>query len=155
MNSAWLRPEPPAAPRAPRSTDSFSAMSSSNARPCQNAPQKKVSTPKISKEMVASIRANKFTPHSVANPNPPPLCNLRQILRLYGQPSHRLPRRGENRIAHRRRNRRRPRLSDPARPVVALRDVHFHLRRLVHPHHVVIIEVRLLHAAVGDRNLAL
>src|SRR5258707_584678 len=154
MNSASLRAGTTAATRGHRSSDSFFAMSSSNARTCQNAPRKKVSTTQISKEMVASIRANKFTPIGSTAPTRPPLCNLRHSLRLYRQSPHRLPRRGENHIAHRRRNRRRPRLSDPARPVVALHDVHFHLWRLVHPHHVVIIEVRLLHAAVGDRNLA-
>src|ERR1700730_8021245 len=158
MNSASSRAGTMVTTRGHRSRDSCLGVSSSNARSCQNAPRKKVSTTQISSDTTASMRASKLTPHSVPIPNLPPPSGVRKLLRI--QPHHpsssSTPQTYATSSARiRRRAPRGPRLSNPARPVVARLYVHFHLRRLVHPHHVVIIEVRLLHAPIGNGNLAL
>jgi hypothetical protein len=47
------------------------------------------------------------------------------------------------------------RLADAAGAIGALHDVHFGLRRLVDAEQIVIVEVRLLDAAVGNGDFAL
>ena len=80
--------------------------------------------------------------------------DLPQIRSAQRQPSNALARGRENRIADGRRDPRRAGLSHAAGRRGARNDVHFHLGHFVDPHHVVAVEVALLHAAALDGDAA-
>src|SRR2546430_420304 len=65
-----------------------------------------------------------------------------------------LARRREHRVRHSGGDRRRARLADSARGLRARHDMHLDLRHFAHAQHPVVVEVRLLHAAVLERDLA-
>ena len=69
------------------------------------------------------------------------------------QRAHAMAGRGEDRVADRRRDRRQRRLADAGRRVVALDEVHVDLRRVRDAQQRIAVEVRLLDAAVLDRDL--
>src|SRR5438445_1331040 len=61
----------------------------------------------------------------------------------------------EDRVRHRGRDRRRARLADSAGGFRARHDVHLDLGHFAHAQHAVVVEVRLLDAAVLERDLAI
>src|SRR6185437_6407196 len=70
------------------------------------------------------------------------------------QPSHRFPRRGEDRVAHRRCDGWRAGFADPALLLGARHDVHLDRRHLLHAEHGVVVEVSLANASAIDRDVA-
>ena len=70
------------------------------------------------------------------------------------QPAQRHAGRGVDRVAQSRRPRRDAGLADAAGRLAALDDMDFDLRRLVDAQHPVVVEVRLLHPALLDGDLA-
>src|SRR5207245_3292243 len=68
------------------------------------------------------------------------------------QPAQALARGGEDGVGHRGRYGRHAGLADSAGPLRARDDVHLDRRRLVHPQRRVIVEVRLLHLALAQRD---
>src|SRR5207253_7808314 len=71
-----------------------------------------------------------------------------------GQTADPLSRRGEDRIAHSRSDRRHTWFAHPAHLLVAGNDVHFHQRHLVHSQHLIIVKWRVWSAAVLKRDLS-
>ncbi len=71
------------------------------------------------------------------------------------QPAQRDAGRGIDRVAQRRRPRRRAGLADAAGRLAALDDMNLDLRRLVDAQHAVVVEVGLLHAPLVDGDLAI
>src|SRR5881409_2058436 len=64
-----------------------------------------------------------------------------------------LAREREDRVAHGRRDRRRPGLAHAALRIAARHDVHLDVRHLGQPQHAIVVEVALLHPAlVEDRK---
>src|SRR5436309_15617849 len=72
----------------------------------------------------------------------------------YRQLSYPLARSREDRVADRRRDRRRTWLSDAALRIGARYDVDLHHRHLGQAQHAVVVEVALLDATLVDRDLA-
>src|SRR6266436_320171 len=77
---------------------------------------------------------------------------LCQIFRANGKAPNSLPGRRENRIAHGRGNYRQSGFADAGRLFLAHDHVNFSFRRLANPRHLVVVEIRLLHAASIDRD---
>src|SRR5437870_7762407 len=65
-----------------------------------------------------------------------------------------LARRRKDRIGQRRCGRRGSGLADPSRSLAALHDVNLDCRRLVHPQHLVVVEIALLDTTALQRDLA-
>src|SRR5439155_20171052 len=63
-----------------------------------------------------------------------------------------LARERDDRVAHGRRDRRRPGLAHAALRIAARHDVHLDVRHLGQPQHAIVVEVALLHPALVDRD---
>src|SRR5690349_5942079 len=75
-----------------------------------------------------------------------------QLRRIDRQRAHALATRREDGVGERRNDRRQRGLTQPGRVVVGDEEVHLNLRRLVHAQKRVVVEVRLVDTAVGERK---
>src|SRR5438093_7969191 len=91
----------------------------------------------------------------VTTHHPPAASTLRalQLVAGEGQGADALAREHEERVAHRRRDRRHPGLARAADEVSRLHHVHVDLRRLADPHHRVVVEVGLHDPSLVDGDL--
>ena len=81
--------------------------------------------------------------------------NLSEVELGQWQSADALPGSGEDRVANGRSNGRNRRFADASRIVIRLHNHHVNLRHLTDPHHVVLIEIGLLHAPLIDGDGAL